>query len=384
MEVQRGAFMVKWQEQRPAEDFYRVLNPDGTLTSDSPQLEEDELLRMYRAFIQTRVFENKILSMQRRGEISIIARSLGEEATPLGSLAALEPGDWCFPSYRQAAGFFYWNFPPELAMSFFMDFEPETIEKYLDIKNESPINFSPVYVPLATNIPNGVGSAMFDNLNNTDKVNLAYIGDGSTSEGGFYEGMNFAGVFDAPFVAICQNNQWAISVPSHRQTAAETFAQKSEAFGIPHERVDGNDVLAVYKKTKDAVQKARKGGGPTFIECVTYRMAEHNTADDEKVYRNEEEKEFWENRDPVDRFEIYLRELDLLDDNHINEIKAEMEERIQEAVDVVRSMPSSNPEMMFENHFINDSSWARRHQREELQAERAGQNPFTDFTGEGL
>jgi TPP-dependent pyruvate/acetoin dehydrogenase alpha subunit len=204
--------------------------------------------------------------MQRRGEISIITRSIGEEATPLGSLAALEAGDWCFPSYRQAAGFFYWDFPVERAIAFYMDIEPGTIEANLSLGPEADpdVNFAPVYVPLAANIPNAAGSAMYDAFTeDTDVVSLAYIGEGATSEGDFHEGLNFAGVFEAPVVTICQNNQWAISVPAERQTAAATFAQKAEAHGIPHERVDGNDVLAVYERTKAAVDRARRGEGPS-------------------------------------------------------------------------------------------------------------------------
>jgi len=377
--------MTEWQEQRPSEDFYRVLSPDGTLEKSPPDLDENELLRMYRAFVQTRVYEEKLLRMQRRGEVSIISRSLGEEATPVGSMAALEPDDWCYLSYRQAAGLFYWGFPMEQSIAGLMSFEPETLEEHLPVDEEvePPINFSPVYVPLATNIPNAAGSAMVDEFTDTDVVNMAYIGDGATSQGGFYEGLNFAGVFDAPLVTICQNNQWAISVPAHRQTAAKTFAQKAEAVGIPHERVDGNDIFAVYEKTKEAVDHARASGGPSVIECVTYRMVEHNTADEESVYRNDTEREYWEEHDPVDRFETYLRSEGILHEDKIEAIQNEMEECLQNAVNEVRDLSTSDPERMFDNH-LHGESWSREHQRQELQAELEGRNPFTDFTGEGI
>jgi TPP-dependent pyruvate/acetoin dehydrogenase alpha subunit len=380
--------MSKWPEQTPDDeaDVYQILAPGGTLEGDIPDLSSEDLLEMYRAFVLTRAFEDKIFRMQRRGEISIITRSIGEEATPLGSLAALEPGDWCFPSYRQAAGFFYWDFPVERAIAFYMDIEPGTIEASLSLGPEADpdVNFAPVYVPLAANIPNAAGSAMYDAFTeDTDVVSLAYIGEGATSEGDFHEGLNFAGVFEAPVVTICQNNQWAISVPAERQTAAATFAQKAEAHGIPHERVDGNDVLAVYERTKAAVDRARRGEGPSLLECVTYRRGEHNSSDEPNVYRRDGVPDYWAERDPLDRFETYLWEESILSHDKIEAIEAAEQERVQEAADRVREIPVSDPEEMFANH-LQGSHWKARHQRLELRAELAGENPFLDFTGVGL
>lgn len=375
--------MTKWSEQLPNTDYFQLLTPDGELNGDLPDLPEETLLEMYRSFVQTRVYENKIMKLQRRGELSIINRTLGEEATGLGTLAALDPGDWCFTGYRQAAGLFYWDYPLELPIASLMGYEPETIDKHLEMDWESPINFTPTYVPLAANIPNAAGSAMYDSFNQNETVTLTHIGEGATSEGAFYEGMNFAGVFEPPLVVICQNNQWAISVPARRQSGSDTFAQKAEAFGIPHDRVDGNDLFAVYKKTREAVERARKGGGPTFIECVTYRRGEHNTADDPGVYRSDEVQEFWEERDPVERFEAYLRSENLVDDGTIQDLEQEMRERVDQAIETVRNLPTSEPSQMFDNH-IRTQSWNERHQREELGAELRGDNPFVDFNGEGL
>jgi TPP-dependent pyruvate/acetoin dehydrogenase alpha subunit len=377
--------MTRWAEQRPEEDFYRILAPDGTTTREPPDLDEETLLDLYRTFIRTRVLEDKTLRMQRRGEISIESRCLGEEATPLGSAAALSPGDWCFPTYRQKPAALYWGVPMERALANLMGAEPETIDEHLPVAEEEapPVQFTPVYVPLGVNVTNAVGSAMTDAYGNTDTVSLAYIGDGSTSQGDFHEALNFAGVFDTPAVILCQNNQWAISVPSHRQTAAETFAQKATAHGVPHERVDGNDVFAVYEKTREAVERARSGDGPTFIECVTYRMVEHNTADEESIYRTDEEVEYWADRDPVDRFREYLRDVGLLTEATIESIQEAAEREVQEVVDRARAVPRSDPQRMFDNH-LHGESWTHRHQRAELQAEREGRNPFSDFTGRGL
>jgi pyruvate/2-oxoglutarate/acetoin dehydrogenase E1 component len=210
---------------------------------------------------------------------------------------------------------------------------------------------------------------------------MVYIGEGATSEGDFHEALNFAGVFDAPVVVICQNNHWAISVPAHRQTAAETFAQKAEAHGVPHTRADGNDVFAVYEAAREAVDRARTGGGPTLVEAVTYRRTDHNTADDQSVYRDESATEYWRKRDPVDRFEAHLRDRGLLDDETVERIVASVDERIEDAVAAARAVPRSDPMEMFEHHLQNEG-WSHRRQRWELAAELDGENPFVDHTGE--
>jgi TPP-dependent pyruvate/acetoin dehydrogenase alpha subunit len=377
--------MALWSEQKPVEDFYRVLAPDGSLVNDPPDFDDDELIELYWTMKLTKRFEDKALKLQRAGEVSIISRCRGEEATPLGAAAALNPGDWCFPLYRQRSGLIYWDVPLERQLVGLMGAEPETIDEHLPGEDfdEPAVNFSPIYVPLGSNLPNTVGSALADKLNDRDTVSLTFVGDGSTSEGDFHEALNFAGVFDVPAVFVCQNNQWAISVPSHRQTASETFAQKGDAYGIPNERVDGNDIFAVYEKSKEAVERARSGGGPTFIECVTYRVVEHNTADEPSVYRDEKQREYWLERDPIDRFETYLLDEGVIEEGDIDTMEGSIDDRIQETVKTVRQVPKSSPEQMFENH-LHGTSWKERHQRAELQRELNGDNPFVDWTGEGF
>ena len=375
--------MSQWTEERPAEDFHRVLAPDGSLVGDPPDLAADGLARLYRSLVRTRAFEDKTLFLQRRGEVSIAARSRGEEAVALGAAAALSPGDWCFPSYRQTAALAYWDAPLDRAIANLMGTEPETINEHLPVDDPPEVNFTPIYVPLAVNVTNAVGSAMADRFNDRDTVTLSFIGDGSTSQGDFHEALNFAGVYDAPAVTVIQNNQWAISVPAHRQTASETFAQKADAHGVPAERVDGNDVFAVYEATARAVERARAGEGPTLIECVTYRMVEHNTADEPSVYRDEAEQEYWAERDPLDRLEDYLREKGHIDGAEIEAIASEATEEVDAAVRRAREVPTSAPERMFDHH-LHTESWTERHQRAELRAELEGKNPFIDFNGEGL
>jgi pyruvate dehydrogenase E1 component alpha subunit len=378
--------MSQWQEQRPSEEFYRVLDPDGNVVGEVPDVDAETLTRMYRTMVTSREFDEKTMRMQRRGEVSIVARATGEEAVSCGSAAALEEGDWCFPSYRQTPAALYWGADMARAIAGLMGAEPETIDEHLPVEEEPPVSFTPVYVPLAVNVTNAVGSAMVDRFRGNDAVTMSYIGDGSTSQGDFHEALNFAGVFDAPAVTVCQNNQWAISVPAHRQTAAETFAQKAVAHGVPHDRVDGNDVLAVYAKAKEHCERARNGEGAGYIEAVTYRMVEHNTADEESVYRDADEREYWEDRDPIDRLETFLLREGVFEEGDPERIREEVRSEIQAAVNEAREVPVSDPETMFEHHLHEESggSWTQEHQRQELRAEREGENPFTDFTGEGL
>ncbi len=368
--------MTHWAEVRPSEAFHRVLAPDGTPVAEPPALDADTLLRLYRTFLRSRRYDEKTLRMQRRGEISVLSRSIGEEAIPIGSAAALSPGDWCFPTYRQTPALHYWDVPLARQVATLMGLEPETVDEHLPVSGEGPaVTFSPVYIPLAANVTNAVGSAMADHFSDGDAVTMAYVGEGSTSEGDFYEALNFAGVFDAPAVIVCHNNQWAISVPAHRQTAAETFAQKATAAGIPAERIDGNDVLAVYERTAAAVDRARSGEGPTLLECVTYRIDDHNTADAQDVYRTDEEQRYWEERDPLERFEAFLRDRDLLDDQLHEELERAATDAVDRAVERARTVPTSEPAQMFDHH-LRGTSWAERHQRAELAAELAGENPF--------
>jgi len=376
----------KWTEVRPKEDYLRILRPDGTLQGKAPRVSRKELLRWYQVFIETRTFEEIAVRLQRRGVLSVAAVSRGEEAVGLGAAAALKPGDWCFPSYRQNSTLLYWNVPIDRAMAGLMGNSPEHIREHLpmDPAQLPAVNFMPYAVFLGANIPLAVGSAMADRLAGRDSISLAFIGEGSTSEGDFHDGLSFAGVFDSPCVVIIQNNQWCISMPASKQTAAETFAQKAIAHGIPHQRIDGNDVFAVYQTVKQAADRARKGQGATVIEAVTYRVFDHNTADSSEVYRTNDEAEYWQTLDPFDRFEKYLLAEGLIDEQTRDKLSAEAEIWLREAIDRGRAVPPTPPAAMFASHLHGEPSWSERHQQAELAAELAGRNPFIDYTGEGL
>jgi pyruvate dehydrogenase E1 component alpha subunit len=376
----------KWAEVRPPEDYFRILNPDGSVQGELPVVSNQELLRWYEVLVETRTFEAMASRLQRRGVLSVAASSQGEEAVGVAAAAALQAGDWLFPAYRQLSAMLYWNVPLDRVMAGLMGNAPEHIREHLPLPAEQApgVNMLPYPVFLGAYVPLAVGSALADRLNGRPHVSLSFVGEGSTSEGDFHDGLNFAGILNTPCVVIVQNNQWSISVPAARQTAAATFAQKAVAYGLPHERVDGNDVFAVYEKVKQAVDNARKGGGATLIEAVTYRMLDHNSADSSAVYRTEDEAEYWKTLDPVERFEKYLLANGILDAATKARIEAEMEPRLREQIDRGRAVPPTPADSMFLSHLHGEPGWSERHQRAELACELAGGNPFMDFTGEGL
>jgi pyruvate dehydrogenase E1 component alpha subunit len=209
------------------------------------------------------------------------------------------------------------------------------------------LNDFPITIPVGTQIPIAVGAAWAAKLNGNQSAVMAYLGDGATSKGDFHEGLNFAGVFAVPVVFVCQNNQWAISVPLKRQTAAKTLAQKAIAYGFSGIQVDGNDIFAVYRATKDALEQAREGLGPTLIECVTYRMGDHTTADDAARYRGRDEVELWRKRDPIERLKKYMEEQSLWSKSYDQALYSEAKEKVEQAVHEQENFPPPDPRDIF-------------------------------------
>jgi pyruvate dehydrogenase E1 component alpha subunit len=232
----------------------------------------------------------------------------------------------------------------------------------------------PMAVPVGSQVLHAVGIAWAMKYRETNDVAMTFFGDGATSEGDFHEGLNMAGVYQLPAIFVCQNNQWAISVPREHQTRAHTLAQKALAYGVPGIQVDGNDVLAVYAAAKEAVDRARSGGGPTMIECVTYRMMMHTTADDPKRYRTEEEVEGWRKRDPITRFQKYLMDRGKLTQEDVEGLESEIEKEIQAAVDRAEKVMKAPPDPldMFD-HAYADMPPHIAAQKAELKAELAGE-----------
>lgn len=309
-----------------------------------PPLADTELLRLYECLVLSRAFDGRALSLQREGRIGTYPSILGQEAAQVGSAFALEPQDWVFPSFRETGMHITMGYPLDLLFRYWAGDERGLV-------TPAGLNILPVCVSVATHIPHAVGAALAARYRGDRVVAVAYFGDGATSKGDFHEGLNMAGTFRAPVVFICQNNQWAISVPRGRQTAAATIAQKAVAYGFEGIQVDGNDVFAVYAATRNALEKARNGGGPTFIECFTYRMSHHTTADDADRYRQPAEVEEWQQRDPLERMRLFLERRGLWTADFQQTLERRVRERIDQAVRDGEAAPPADRQEIFRTVF---------------------------------
>ena len=310
-------------EPRFQVEYLSILDSDGNLDASlEPDIPGEDLKRLYRGMLLGRRLDERMIRLQRQGRIGTFAPIKGQEASQIGAVSTLRPSDWMVPSFRETAAMLWRGWPIEKLLLFFAG--------YLEGGQPAPEqNDLPVTIPVATQLPHAVGLAYAAQYRGDDAVVMAFCGDGATSEGDFHEALNFAGVWHVPAVFVVQNNQWAISVPLKKQTHAKTIAQKALAYGLPGLQVDGNDVLAVYAASREAVERARAGDGPTLVECVTYRLGVHTTADDPTKYRTAEEVEAWERKDPLTRFGAYLQKKNLLDEGLTESVDAEIADAIQ-------------------------------------------------------
>ncbi len=316
-----------------------ILDSDGNLDAAlEPDIAREDLKRLYRAMLLGRRLDERMLRLQRQGRIGTFAPIKGQEASQIGSVFTLRRGDWMVPSFRETAAMLWRGWPIEKLLLFFAG--------YLEGGQPGPDQHDlPIAIPVATQLPHAVGLAYGAQYRGDDVVVMAYCGDGATSEGDFHEACNFAGVWHVPIVFVVQNNQWAISIPLKKQTHSRTIAQKALAYGFPGIQVDGNDVLAVAAASREAVQRARAGAGPTLIECVTYRLGVHTTADDPTKYRSEEEVKAWERKDPLTRFSAYLEKKTLLEPD----LEQRVDEEIARAVQAFEATASADPLVMFDH-----------------------------------
>jgi len=335
-----------------ADDMFQCLDKDGNLVAEDPGLEDSMLKDMYWWMVLARMADEKALSLQRQGRIGTFAPSKGQEAAQIGPAMAMSSKDWFFPAFRELAAYLIRGIPLENVLLYFMG-DPRG--------NIIPdgINNLPIYVPVGTQVPQAVGAAHAMTLRNEKNAVVCFFGDGATSEGDFHEGLNFSGVMNAPVVFICQNNQWAISVPRSRQSASRTLAQKALAYGIRGIQVDGNDVLAMYVVCKEALERARRGGGPTLIEAYTYRLSMHTTADDPTRYRKEGELKEWMERDPLIRFKKYLTSRGIWTDEWQDRLEGEAKSVIDKAIDTVENMDPLMPGDLFEHMFEEMPAYLR-------------------------
>jgi len=332
-------------------DIQQVLSPAGELVGRDPALPLDDLKILYRAMVAQRVLEERAVMLQRQGRMGFYIGGIGQEATGAAAALALRPDDWIVPSYRS----------PAFALIRGISLNAMIQQCYGTGKEVTQgrqmpchysfrdANFLSISSPLGTQIVQAAGVGMAAKIRGDDTVVLVDFGEGSTSENDFHTGMNFAGVFQAPVVFFCQNNQWAISTPYERQTASASIAAKAVAYGMPGVRCDGNDALAVYNAVQDAAERARNGGGPTLVEAVTYRVGSHSSSDDWTKYRGEEAVNEWLKKDPIDRFKAYLTKRGDWDDAAEEAMRAKINAEIDEAVKDAESTPPPSISSMFED-----------------------------------
>ncbi len=335
-----------------------------------PPLNEGEIRRIYELLLLSRTFDQRALSLQREGRIGTYPSILGQEASQVGSAFAMAGEEWLFPAFREMGVYITLGYPLHQLFQYWSGDERGLIPP-------DGLNIFPICVSVGTQIPHAVGAAMGMRLRRDNNAVITFFGDGGTSKGDFHEGANLAGVFRLPVIFICQNNQWAISVPVGRQTAAATLAQKAFAYGFAGVQVDGNDVFAVLVAVRDALERAKSGGGPTLVECFTYRMADHTTADDAARYRQPAEVERWREKDPILRLERFMTKQGLGGEAYIREVAAKAAQSVDEAVRLAEALPPPEPGEILD-HVRATLTPRQKRQRQELAATNATSAPLRE------
>lgn len=346
----------------------QLLAPDGTYTEDPDwpvDLADDELVGLYRSMVVARQVDTQAITLQRQGQLGVYASLRGQEGAQIGSASAMASQDWVFPSYR------------ELGVAVVRGLDAADLLRVFrgtwhGLHDPGKHHFGLISIPIATQALHAAGYAMGAKLDGADCCVLTYLGDGATSEGDAHEAFNFAAVFGAPCIFFVQNNQYAISVPLTRQTAAARIAHKAIGYGMPGYVCDGNDVLATYAVTRRALARARAGDGPTLIEAITYRMEAHTTSDDPTRYRDDDELAQWRERDPIVRYERFLRDRGLLDDDAVEAAAGTARDEAQAVRAAVSDEPHGSPLELFD-HVASEPTQQLAEQRALLAAELEGQ-----------
>ncbi|MBO9540808.1 thiamine pyrophosphate-dependent dehydrogenase E1 component subunit alpha [bacterium] len=332
-----------------------------------PEISDADLKALYRTMVMTRVFDQRMITLQRQGRLGFYLGSLGEEAASVGSAFALWAEDWIFPCYREQGAYLWRGVTvQEMAHQCYgngLDYtKGRQMPVHYSFRHKNIVSISS---PLTVQLPQAVGAAWAAKLRKDPIITLTYLGEGASSQGDFHVGLNFAGVYKTPTVFFLRNNGWAISTPREVQTASENFAMKANAYGFEGVLVDGNDLLAVIVATKRAADKARSGGGPTLIEAVTYRVGGHSTSDDPSVYRKDEEVKAWEAKDPIARFQRFLAKKGLWTPEWELEIQEACKAEVLAAAEAAEKAPAPAPETIFDDVF-SDIPRFLQEQRAEL------------------
>jgi pyruvate dehydrogenase E1 component alpha subunit len=340
-------------------DMVQLLDENGNGDEKVLQQFSDEfLVTLYQWMRKMRVVDERLLKMQRQGRIGTYAPFSGQEAAQIGSVLALEKDDWIFPSYREIAACLAHGLP---LVQIFHYVRGRVVGKRMP----DHLNIFPIQIIIGAQTLHATGCAWATKLKGEKQVSVCYFGDGATSEGDFHEAMNFASVYQVPVIFFCQNNQYAISVPVHKQTASRTIAQKAIAYGMKGVLVDGNDALAVYKTMKEAVDAARNGEGPMLIEALTYRLGPHTTSDDPTKYRSAEEAEQWRRKkDPLHRLRVLLEKRGLWTEEKEEAWVAQANDEITAAYEEALASEEGSIADVFDYVYAEPSKLLREQQQE--------------------
>jgi pyruvate dehydrogenase E1 component alpha subunit len=351
-------------------DPVRVMREDGSIDpARDPKLTDERIVQLYAAMVRTRIVDERLVTLQRQGRIGFHIGSLGEEATIIGSAAAARDQDWIFPCYREFGALLLRGMPLQTYVDNMFGNANDAVKgrQMPDHYSGAPYRFGSVSSPIGTQITQAVGFAWAAKMKKDDLATLVYFGEGATSSNEFHNGVNFAGVFKTPTVFLCRNNGWAISVPASKQSASETFADKAIAYGIRGVRVDGNDLLAVYAATREAIERGARGEGPTMLELLTYRLSGHSTSDDPKAYRKDAEVEAWKSKDPNVRMRAWLERRGLWNEQKQTELEEASAAELQACVQAAEKTAPPSLESMFDDVYA-ELPWHLREQKAELLA----------------
>jgi len=335
---------VVLSKNRPVQGRRSVLLPDGTIAAGAKsRMEEEFLLEALRWMMKSRLYDQRVIALQRQGQFGVFSPGTGQEASIIGSAMAVDPSrDWMVPQYRELMATVHHGLPLEVISA-------QYLGKIAPARIPDGVKVLPTQVSIAAQLPQATGLAWGLRLRGEDSVVIAYIGEGGSSEGDFHEALNLAGVVHAPIVFFLQNNQWAISTSRRVQSATQSFALRAAGYGFEGVEVDGNDVMAVYDAACDAVERARNGGGPSLIEAVTYRMSFHNTTDNPSRYQDPKEFEEARTRDPIERVQKYLAGLGLWDGKRETAWTEELREENEHALKHAAGAAAPRPEDVFAN-----------------------------------
>ena len=352
-------------------EHLQILDENGKLDKKLAKdtLSNDQVIHLYEQMRICRELDEIAFKLQRSGRMGTYPQNKGQEANAVGSALAMVKGnDWIVPSYRENAALFMHGLPMHYVIQYWMGDERGS-------QFPEELNMTPLSVPIGTHMLHATGIAWaMKNRKEADRAVITYFGDGATSEGDFHNAMNFASVMQVPTIFYCQNNSWAISVPREQQMNSRTVAQKALAYDMPTIQVDGNDIFAVYKATMDARKRAIEGGGPSFIEGVTYRLGDHTTADDARRYRDQAEVDAWLDKDPLIRTRKYMEDQGVWDDKKQEELETRAQRIVKEVVDAAINVTAPNKTDFF-NDMYAELPEDLKLQRDTMRTSSIGRNP---------